>query len=525
MSEEHPSSTLDPPHGDVPFLPPELHPSADRIRSNMRRSEEGIAQILAEKSATVPPADLVEFRPVPQGETDAMLMLPQPVKRKRGRPTRVQLRIEPRHPRKYVQLTPEMRRLLRADHEDGKTNRELAEKYNISTSTVSAIINEPAPPKPRGGAVYERITPQASKIMADLIVEDPTVTAKELSDAVKNVCAKQPAVSSICHHLRSERMVQHGCPVFSMKRLRVHQDERASDATKEQRKEYVKRFITLDEEGRMFIYIDETGFQALELLKRGRSPVGTRCISHRRKVKTDTVTAITAISEVYGVVHVTFVEGSVNEQVFQVFLLSLMEKLQQFTKEPFVFVMDNVGFHKTEDVKETIRDRNYSILYTAPNSCELNPIEYVFGIWKSRLRIPLTVRTQRELTDFLSESLNLLQRVDVDRCVKMVKYHLLPLAAEKSDLSLVDGLRRTADPTVIDDDAGVDRGAMIVRRGPLLGAASAADDYAPDWEEETMGSSTSTDGAPSSASMTEPGPATSSASSSVLATGTVSEPD
>jgi hypothetical protein len=49
-------------------------------------------------------------------------------------------------------------------------------------------------------------------------------------------------------------------------------------------------------------------------------------------------------------VHATFVDGPVNEVVFQAFLFSAMQTIQTLTKESCVLVMDNVSFHKTEAV-------------------------------------------------------------------------------------------------------------------------------------------------------------------------------
>ncbi|KAH7820261.1 putative DDE superfamily endonuclease [Monocercomonoides exilis] len=166
-------------------------------------------------------------------------------------------------------------------------------------------------------------------------------------------------------------------------------------------------------EGRTFVHIDETGFNTLELRTEGRSPVGKRCIQYREKAKIETVTAITAISELSGIEHVTFVEGSVNDQCFRVFLLSLMKKLQSHGKESFLLVMDNVGLHKTEAVINLITSKNYGILYTAPNSCELNPIEYVFGMWKARLKIPSTIKNSKKLIEHLNKSLEDITRMNV----------------------------------------------------------------------------------------------------------------
>ena len=40
--------------------------------------------------------------------------------------------------------------------------------------------------------------------------------------------------------------------------------------------------------------------------------------------------------------------------------------------------MDNMGFHKTKEVKDMLRGAKLSFLLTAPWSRELNLIEYIF---------------------------------------------------------------------------------------------------------------------------------------------------
>ncbi|KAH7825027.1 putative DDE superfamily endonuclease [Monocercomonoides exilis] len=370
-----------------------LHHSSERINSKLKRASEELEKIIEEKTKEIPPADIH----VPNSEqTDQFPFLQCETimeKKKLGRPKKkIEINEEKKKRKQSVQLPNDMRELLKKDYKDGKTLEDLSKKYNISISTASVIAREEKPPKPRGGKVYEKITKEASNKMAEIILRNPTVTSKELADSVGGLCKSKPSVSTIGRHLKSDKMIDHRCPVFSEKRLRKYENARADEKTLNLRKEYVRKYIQHQMEGRTFVYIDETGFNTLELRTEGRSPVGKRCIQYREKAKIETVTAITAISELSGIEHVTFVEGSVNDQSFRVFLLSLMEKLQSHGRESFLLVMDNVGLHKTEAVINLITSKNYGILYTAPNSCELNPIEYVFGMWKARLKIPSLIK-------------------------------------------------------------------------------------------------------------------------------------
>ncbi len=343
-------------------------PSTDKVRTSLKNSSQEVAGQIELKRNQIPSAD--QHVPI-ERDTEGYELLEIVLtkqKRRRGRPRRGEPDKEKNKRKEHVQLSERERELVKADLHDGKSVRSLALKYHVSPGTVSNIAKETKPPGKRGGHVYEKITPAASVVMTQQILEDPLTSACVLKETLGKMDI-HVAESTINHHLNSSRMEEHQCPIFSVKRLRVHEEARASDATKHARVEYVERFVQAQADGRMFIYIDETSFNMFEFRKMGRSPLGTRCIVRRRRVKAQSLTAITAICEYTGILHVTFVDGTVDNAVFQLFLLSLIEKLQTFTHESCVFVMDNVALHKTDEVKALMTEKNYSQLFTAPNSC------------------------------------------------------------------------------------------------------------------------------------------------------------
>ena len=89
------------------------------------------------------------------------------------------------------------------------------------------------------------------------------------------------------------------------------------------------------------------------------------------------VTAITAITSLGTIPYTMFVRGSVNRSVFETFLHELLKYIDTDNYQ-YTIVMDNVGFHKTKEVKDMLRGSKLSFLLTAPWSCELNLIKYVF---------------------------------------------------------------------------------------------------------------------------------------------------
>ena len=84
--------------------------------------------------------------------------------------------------------------------------------------------------------------------------------------------------------------------------------------------------------------------------------------------------------------HTMFIRGSINQSVFQFFIHELVKCIDRNSFQ-YTIVMDDVAFHRTLDVRDLIKGYGISLLLTAPWSHELNPIECIFSIWKSRVRI------------------------------------------------------------------------------------------------------------------------------------------
>ena len=190
----------------------------------------------------------------------------------------------------------------------------------------------------------------------------------------------------------------------------------------------------------MFIFIDETHFRATDFRYYGRAPTGERAISRKRLTRIS-VTAITAITSVGTIPHTMFIRGSVNQSVFQAFIHELAKCFDRNSFQ-YTIVMENVGFHRTLDVRDLIKGYGISLLLTAPWSCELNPIEYIFSIWKSRVRIPSDELNIDSTLGFPSESLKSIAGFEIIKCVLYVETKLFPLMAAHEPLHLRREVRR-----------------------------------------------------------------------------------
>ena len=96
------------------------------------------------------------------------------------------------------------------------------------------------------------------------------------------------------------------------------------------------------------------------------------------------------------------IDGPINGATFRAYV----EQFLAPTLTPGdIVVMDNLGSHKVEGVREAIEARGASLAYLPPYSPDLNPIEQVFAKLKARLR-SVAARTVDALWDAIGSSLD-----------------------------------------------------------------------------------------------------------------------
>jgi len=232
-------------------------------------------------------------------------------------------------------------------------------------------------------------------------------------------------------------MVEDGAGAYTLKRKYLHEPARHSEATLDQRVRYVQEYRTQKTTGKLFVFIDESPWAVNSYRLRGRAKRGRRCIVERRRPKPSRwITAITAISDAHGVIHSTFVVGTVDGIIFMNFLVTLFGRLRELRTGSVVLIMDNVGFHNTDEVTTLIADAGHYHLNTAQNSCELNPIEQVFHIWKSHVNIPPDMTSCDNIVSRLSEAFSQVPTSHVRACIAHVTEVLFPRVALREQLHL-----------------------------------------------------------------------------------------
>jgi transposase/uncharacterized protein YxjI len=159
---------------------------------------------------------------------------------------------------------------------------------------------------------------------------------------------------------------------FSKKRARYF-----SQPKNEQEKlnNFLKKRTEFLNENRKFVSIDETSFGRNFNPSIGYAIKGQRLNIKRPTARITTRTVLTVISQNHHVIYQEKI-GSFNTESFCEFLNNLPYP------EKTVFLLDNVRFHHSKQVKNLAINKGWDLLYTPPYSPVFNPIEGVFSIVK-----------------------------------------------------------------------------------------------------------------------------------------------
>ena len=136
--------------------------------------------------------------------------------------------------------------------------------------------------------------------------------------------------------------------------------------------------------------------------RRARAPKGKRAYDSVPKNYGENVTFMAALTT-KGISAAMALNGPADEDAFVMFL---EEVLVPTLKPGKIVIMDNVGFHHTERVKEVIEAAKCKILYLPAYSPDFSPIENCFSKVKEFVR-RAKARTIDALIDALHQAVEL----------------------------------------------------------------------------------------------------------------------
>jgi transposase len=149
------------------------------------------------------------------------------------------------------------------------------------------------------------------------------------------------------------------------------------------------------------VFVDESGFHTSITRLRARAARGKRAYGKVPRNRGKNTTLIAAITLEGGMGESMSVEGATDALAFEVyvehFLAPSLEKGQ-------VVVLDGLGAHRTEKVRELIEARGADLVFLPSYSPDLNPIEEAFSKIKALVR-KVDARVREALVEAIRRAL------------------------------------------------------------------------------------------------------------------------
>lgn len=158
-----------------------------------------------------------------------------------------------------------------------------------------------------------------------------------------------------------------------------------------------------------FIFIDECSFNFSTWPLSGWAASGTYPKS-KKSGKSKNYSAITAMDK-KGILCIKIVKGGVKGADFCIFIKELIDsQKERFESRKLILFMDNASIHKSKDYMKKL-EKFYNILYNAPYTPQLNPIEFSFSKIKHNVR-KLRSKTKENLVRNILHSCELVTEKD-----------------------------------------------------------------------------------------------------------------
>ena len=157
------------------------------------------------------------------------------------------------------------------------------------------------------------------------------------------------------------------------------------------------------------MFIDESGFHTSMTRLRARAPRGKRAYGKVPRNRGKNQTLIASITLEGGMGEAIAIKGSTDAELFETYV---EEFLAPSLNEGQVVVLDGLGAHRTEKVRELIEARGAELLFLPSYSPDLNPIEEAFSKIKNIVR-KIGARTREALDEAISEAMSAVTLEDV----------------------------------------------------------------------------------------------------------------
>jgi transposase len=154
-------------------------------------------------------------------------------------------------------------------------------------------------------------------------------------------------------------------------------------------------------DARRLVFVDESGFHTSMTRLRARAPRGRRAYGKVPRNRGKNTTLIAAIT-LEGAMGVSMtVEGATDSEAFEAYVEHF---LAPTLKNGQVVVLDGLGAHRTQKVRELVEGRGADLVFLPSYSPDMNPIEEAFSKIKILVR-KVGARTREALVEAVGRAL------------------------------------------------------------------------------------------------------------------------
>ena len=175
---------------------------------------------------------------------------------------------------------------------------------------------------------------------------------------------------------------------------------------------------------RRLVFVEESGTHISMDRLRSRAPRGARAYGRVPNNRGKNLTLIASMS-LQGMGESMCIEGATDARAFELYVEHF---LAPSLREGQVVVMENLGAHRPERIRELIEARGAELVFMPSYSPDYNPIEQAFSKIKNVLR-KLGARTHEALLEAMEEALSKVSAADAagwfEHCGYPVEGHYL----------------------------------------------------------------------------------------------------
>ncbi|XP_053211205.1 uncharacterized protein LOC128394858 [Panonychus citri] len=226
----------------------------------------------------------------------------------------------------------------------------------------SGVIKKPPGIKPK------KLSSEQVKVLNSWFDENCLITLDDAKDKVKENFGIEICIETIRNYLNKLN--------FSFKRISVVPVARNDPTRIAARKEYARNFMTIQRHRENF-FLDETGI-AVHAVNYGWSRIGERANVKTRAVRGKHFSICAAINY-RSLYFYEAKEKGYDTEHFVTFLNQFLRFLERDDIKEAYIIMENVPFHHSTGVKDTIEGKGHNLIFLPAYSPFLNPIENMFN--------------------------------------------------------------------------------------------------------------------------------------------------